>query len=54
MLLELGDHRLVQGVQLSGIHHDDQSTFDSEVHFGEKPGGAAIRGLVSAGFSRGR
>src|SRR4030095_5060753 len=28
MLLELGDHRLVQGVQLPGIHHGDQSTCD--------------------------
>src|SRR6187551_889502 len=36
MLLELGDHRLVQGIELPGIHHEVQSTFDAYVSPGEK------------------
>jgi hypothetical protein len=31
MVLELGYHRLVQGVQLPRIHHGDQSTCDRGV-----------------------
>ena len=42
MLLELGDHRLVQGVKLPGIHHEDQSTCDSLVRSVDRLGWAGV------------